>query len=113
MENALIIGASGGIGGAIMRRLQGQGVSVTGLSRSADGLDLTDAASVDRALGALSGPFDLIFVATGGLQIAGRGPEKALRELDAGAMAAQFALNATGPALLLKHLPKPVEAKAT
>lgn len=103
MENALIIGASGGIGGALGAALTARGVAVTGLSRSGDGLDVTDDASVARALNALEGPFDLIFVATGGLEIAGQGPEKTIRRLDPDAMMAQFALNAMGPALVLKH----------
>lgn len=106
MKKVLIIGASGGIGAAVAERLRGQGASVTCLSRSSDGLDLTDAASVDRVLGAVSGPFEMIFVATGGLEIDGRGPEKSLRELDAPALAAQFALNAIGPALVLRHAPR-------
>ncbi len=103
MEQALIIGASGGIGAALRRALEGRGARVTGLSRSGDGLDVTDEASIERVLGGLGGGFDLIFVATGALELAGRGPEKALRDLDPGALQAQFALNAMGPALVLKH----------
>lgn len=103
MENALIIGASGGIGSALCAALAAQGVRITGLSRSADGLDLTDEAGVEAALGGLEGPFDLVFVATGALEIGGRGPEKTLREITAQAMADQFALNCIGPALVLRH----------
>lgn len=103
MERALVIGASGGIGGALVRALAARGAQVTGLSRSGDGLDVTDEASIERVLGALEGGFDLVFVATGALELAGRGPEKALRDLDPGALQAQFALNAMGPALILKH----------
>lgn len=51
----------------------------------------------------LNGPFDLIFVATGALEIDGRGPEKALRDLSAEALEAQFRLNCLGPALVLRH----------
>ncbi|WP_112323934.1 SDR family NAD(P)-dependent oxidoreductase [Oceanibium sediminis] len=97
----LLIGASGGIGQALHSAFAP--AQVTTLSRSADGLDLTDEASVARAAARLPGPFDLIFDATGGLEIAGQGPEKALGQIDPKAMAAQFALNAIGPALLLKH----------
>lgn len=103
MTHALIIGASGAIGGALSGALQDRGVRVTGLSRSADGLDLTDPASVERGLSALEGPFDLIIVATGALEIGGAGPEKALSQIDGPAMMAQFALNAVGPALVLGH----------
>ncbi|WP_353337810.1 SDR family NAD(P)-dependent oxidoreductase [Pseudooceanicola nitratireducens] len=102
MKQALIIGASGAIGGAVATHLEGQGVAVDRLSRRADGLDLTDADSVAQALTG-RGPYDLVVVATGALEIAGKGPEKALKEIDAGAMAAQFALNAIGPALVLRH----------
>ncbi len=51
----------------------------------------------------LDAPFDTIIVATGALEIAGARPEKSLKALDGAAMAAQFALNAIGPALVLKH----------
>lgn len=103
MENALIIGASGGIGQAVSAALEARGVSVTGLSRRDDGLDVTDEASVAAALGALTGPFDLILVATGALEIGDAAPEKALRQVSAQAMLDQFALNCVGPSLVLKH----------
>jgi NAD(P)-dependent dehydrogenase (short-subunit alcohol dehydrogenase family) len=103
MEKALIIGASGGIGQAVSAALEARGVTVTGLSRSGDGLDVTDEASVAAALGALDGPFDLILVTTGALEIAGAAPEKALRQVSAQAMLDQFALNCVGPSLVLKH----------
>ncbi|MEM7599146.1 MAG: C factor, cell signaling protein, partial [Pseudomonadota bacterium] len=51
----------------------------------------------------LTGPYDLIFVATGALEIQGATPEKSLRELNAQAMLNQFALNCVGPSLVLKH----------
>lgn len=103
MENALIIGSSGGIGQALVTALQARGVAVTGLSRSGDGLDVTDESSVKAKLGALDGPYDLIFVATGALELDGMGPEKALRQVTPEAMVAQFRLNCMGPSLVLKH----------
>lgn len=103
MENALIIGASGGIGAALSHALAARGVAVTGLSRSADGLDITDEASVEARLGALTGPFDLVFVATGALELNGMGPEKSLKHITPDAMMDQFRLNCMGPALVLKH----------
>ena len=103
MERVLIIGASGGIGAALAAALVARGGAVTALSRSRDGLDVTDEASVAAALGALAGPYDAVIVATGALEIAGAAPEKTLRALDPAAMAAQFSLNAIGPALVLKH----------
>jgi NAD(P)-dependent dehydrogenase (short-subunit alcohol dehydrogenase family) len=103
MERALIIGASGGIGQAVMAALSARGVDVTGLSRSTDGLDVTDEGSVQAALSRLTGPFDLIFVATGALEINGAVPEKSIRQISATSMADQFALNCIGPSLILKH----------
>ena len=106
MENALIIGASGGIGAAVALALENRGVAVTRLSRRGDGFDVTDPASVDAHLGALAGPFDLIFVAIGILAPEGSSPEKALSAIDAGTMAQIMAVNTIGPALILRHVPR-------
>lgn len=97
---SLVIGASGGIGAALVREASGE---VVALSRRIDGLDITDETSVARVLGALSGDFDRIIVATGALAPAGQGPEKTLRALDPAQIMAQFAVNAMGPALVLKQ----------
>lgn len=106
MDTSLIIGASGGIGQALSSALTARGTAVTGLSRRDHGFDITDPASVDAALAPLSGPFDLIFVATGGLEINGQRPEKSLKEVTAQSLADQFALNCIGPSLVLKHAPR-------
>jgi NAD(P)-dependent dehydrogenase (short-subunit alcohol dehydrogenase family) len=103
MERALVVGASGGIGGAVAAALTARGVAVTGLSRSGQGLDVTDEGSVAQAMGALVGLFDLVVVATGALEIAGAEPEKSLRAFSPQALADQVALNAAGPILVLKH----------
>ncbi len=103
MARALVVGASGGIGRALVAALAGRGDQVTALSRSGDGLDVTDEASIARLLGGLEGPFETMFVATGALEIGGATPEKSLRALDPAALAAQFALNSTGPVMVLKH----------
>ena len=103
METALIIGASGGIGSAVAQALGARGVSVTGLSRSEGGFDVTDEESVKSALGRLVGPYDLVLVATGALEIGGARPEKALKQVTPQAMMDQFALNCIGPSLVLKH----------
>ena len=103
MERALVVGASGGIGSAVVAALDARGVAVTGLSRSADALDVTDEASVEAALGALEPPFDLVFVATGALVVDGHEPEKAVQSITAKGLIDQFAVNAVGPALVLKH----------
>jgi NAD(P)-dependent dehydrogenase (short-subunit alcohol dehydrogenase family) len=99
---ALVIGASGGIGAALVAALDQRG-EVLGLSRRNDGLEVTDEASVARVLGALDGAFDLILIATGALVIDGVGPEKTLRAVTAEALARQIAVNAIGPALVMKH----------
>ncbi|WP_299847487.1 SDR family NAD(P)-dependent oxidoreductase [uncultured Paracoccus sp.] len=100
---ALVFGDSGGIGAALAGALRQDGAEVTGLSRR-NGLELTDQDSIRRAAEALADRrFDLIVNATGALVIDGHAPEKTIAATDAGAMAAQFALNATGVALLLRH----------
>jgi NAD(P)-dependent dehydrogenase (short-subunit alcohol dehydrogenase family) len=115
MERALVIGASGGIGAALVATLAGRGDDVTGLSRSRDGLDVTDEGSIARLIGGLEGPFQTVIVATGALMIDGHRPEKTLKAVDAAGMAAQFALNAMGPMLVLKHalrlMPKDAPAR--
>lgn len=103
MKNTLILGASGGIGSAVTRACAARGDRITGLSRSADGFDITDETSVAENLRAAPGPFDLVFVATGALEINGSEPEKTIRSIRAGAMLDQFVLNAVGPALVLSH----------
>lgn len=103
MKRALVIGASGEIGAALVAALVADGNDVTGLSRSHDGLDVTDEASITRVLGGLEAPFQTVLVATGALELGSFRPEKALRAVTAEAMAAQFALNAAGPLLMLKH----------
>lgn len=95
---ALVIGDSGGIGAAVADHLRARG-EVVGLSRRRDGLDVTDEAQVAAHLGALEGAFDLIFVATGALGT----PEKSIKSLGAEELQRQFAVNAIGPALVLKH----------
>ena len=73
------------------------------LSRSADGFDITDEASVARHLGALEGTFYRVVVATGALEIDGAEPEKTIKSIERQAMMDQFALNAVGPALVIAH----------
>lgn len=105
-HNALIIGASGGIGGAFAQALRAgrRSPTVRTLSRRDDGLEITDEGSVSRAAAAAGdAAFDLIVDATGALEIDGNGPEKAFSAIDPATMAKAFATNAIGPALLLKH----------
>ncbi|MEM8578759.1 MAG: SDR family NAD(P)-dependent oxidoreductase [Pseudomonadota bacterium] len=106
MIDALVIGASGGIGSAVAQAMEARGGNVTRLSRSADGLDVTDAAAVDRVLGGLEGPFQTIFVAVGILAPEGGAPDKALGDIDPLAMAQVLAVNTAGVGHVLRHLPR-------
>lgn len=102
--NSVVIGASGGIGGALADALDRRGDTLVRLSRAATGLDLTDENSIAKAAAEL--PFDAIdqmIVATGLLHGDGVQPERSLRELDADRLLRSFAVNAVGPALVLKH----------
>lgn len=103
MKRVLVIGASGGVGGAVARACRLRGDEVTTLSRSADGFEITQEASVADHLEQLDGPFDLVLVATGALEIDGAAPEKSIKAVTARAMMDQFAVNALGPALVLRH----------
>ena len=107
--NAVVIGASGGIGRAVFEILSTDAPcrQVIGLSRhSTPSIDLTDEESISRAcqfVREVAGEVELIFVATGVLDIGENGPEKTIQALDPAFMAKCFAINAIGPGLLFKH----------
>ena len=104
MENVLLIGHSGGISSALQSALWNRGTSVTALSRSTDGLDITSEDSVIDACAALEPQsFDAVIIASGALDINGAQPEKSLSQLTPEAMIDQFKVNTIGPALVLKH----------
>ena len=109
-SSAVIIGASGGIGGAFEAALIEEGAFdvVHGFARSRSGaqfIDLLDEASIAAAAAHVAkGPAPtLVIVATGLLHAGEAGPEKALRELDPSWLAQVYAVNAIGPALVAKH----------
>lgn len=107
-SNVAVVGASGGIGSALADMLECNGAKVHRLGRKEDGeryLDLVEEASIASAAKHLEGkdPLDLILVATGYLHTCGEGPEKDWRNLSAEELAHNFAINATGPALVAKH----------
>ncbi len=102
-QHALVLGDTGGLGAAFVRLLRRAG-RVSGLSRR-DGLDWMEPARAEAVLEemAATGPFDLVIDATGALEPGGYPPEKKLSAIEASGMAAHFAVNAIGPALILKR----------
>ena len=104
---ALIFGASGGIGAAVADATAAAGYApVFRFSRQAGDFDLTDEASIAAcvARAADAGPPALIFIATGMLSRDDKRPERAIRDIDAGWMAENFAINTIGPAVIAKHV---------
>lgn len=108
--NSVVIGASGSLGTAIadcLSRLDNCKY-VERISRNTTpGFDLTNEASISKLAKNLKGALQtvhLIFDATGVLSIDTNGPEKSIAKLEAGVMARAFAINAIGPALLMKHM---------
>lgn len=107
---AVVIGASGGIGGAVADILDASGAfaRIDRLSRRSDpAIDLGDEATMERAAAMIGGrpePVRLVLNATGFLHGDGIEPEKALSRLTREGLERNFAVNATGPALLMKHL---------
>jgi NAD(P)-dependent dehydrogenase (short-subunit alcohol dehydrogenase family) len=100
---SLVIGAGGGIGAALVAALPADTIGIGRATNPA--LELTDEASIAAAAATLraQSPFHRIIDATGALSIDGRGPEKRLSDLDPALLARAFAINAIGPALLIKH----------
>ena len=101
---ALVFGARGGLGAAFVAALETR-CQLRGLTRA--DIDICD----EDALDALAqeekarGPLHLIINATGLLhdEEAGIQPEKALKQINAAAMARVLAVNTIGPALLAKY----------
>ncbi|OYU43751.1 MAG: C-factor [Burkholderiales bacterium PBB4] len=110
---AVVIGAQGGIGQALLAQLRTAlpPGAVVGLSRtSTPALDLKDepgiaaAARHVQALCQAQGcSLRLVVNATGTLHGRDYAPEKSWAQLDATHMAEVFAVNTLGPALLMKH----------
>lgn len=113
----VVVGSSGGIGGAIVDALvdSPQVSRIHALSRSGRShpspkvanltFDFTDLESLVAAAQALEEvkPFDLIIVATGLLQGEGIAPEKNLRALSHDGFAKSFEINTIGPAMTAKY----------
>lgn len=115
-RSACVFGASGGIGAALANRLAARDdidiVHAGARSLVAEGakmrpfrFDLEEEATLGAAAAQMAdAPPRLIIVATGLLHDTGIQPEKSLRAQTAEAYARLFAINATGPALIAKHM---------
>lgn len=106
---ALVAGASGAIGGALADAAEASGRfrDVVRLSRgTTPSLDLLDEASIEAVASAIAvkdAPMRLFIDATGFLHNEQFTPEKSFRQIAPAHMAYAFAVNAIGPALLMKH----------
>ncbi len=106
---AVIFGASGGIGGALVEAIHTteRFEHVVAFSRgTSPPIDLLDEASLDHAaaFAASRGELRLVIDATGFLHDDRQAPEKSWRQLDAVKLTRSFALNTIGPALIMKHV---------
>ena len=100
---AVVVGAGGGLGAALADALA-ETRPVLRLGRTTTpALDLKDETSIAAAAEAAGTELELVLDATGFLHGAGWTPEKRLAQVDAGHLAHAFAINAIGPALLMKH----------
>ncbi|MCJ8191572.1 SDR family NAD(P)-dependent oxidoreductase [Sphingomicrobium aestuariivivum] len=105
-SNAIIIGASGGIGAAMADAIEARGGRVTRLSRRSEpALDFADPATIAAAASALEAgaPYDAVIIATGLLHDDGWGPEKSWKMLEADPLEAVFRVNTIGPMLVARH----------
>ena len=103
---AVVIGASGGIGRALVARLADEPFErVVAFSRNTSPrLDLLAEDTIAQAAKTLAGAdVRLVVDATGVLATEGVMPEKTFAQIDPVAMLRLFAVNAVGPALLIKH----------
>ncbi|MGC8519846.1 MAG: SDR family NAD(P)-dependent oxidoreductase [Steroidobacteraceae bacterium] len=106
---AIVIGASGGIGSALQAALAAESrwAAVVGFSRATQpAIELTDEASIAAAaahVAALQIEPRRILVASGVLQGEGAKAEKSWSELNVASLERAFAVNAIGPALVMKH----------
>jgi NAD(P)-dependent dehydrogenase (short-subunit alcohol dehydrogenase family) len=106
---AVVFGASGGIGRAIVKSLlMGKLFDrVVGFSRTSEpAIDLLVEASLKDAadFSTIHGDIRLVVDATGFLHDEIQRPEKSWREIDPSRMAHSYALNAIGPGLIMKHV---------
>lgn len=115
--NIVVIGAAGGIGQAFVELLledeklaslhafSRRDISLNHPKLTKGFLDLKDEPSIEKAAALVSaqGKIDVVIVATGLLHQGDIQPEKSLRDIDANSFSEVFAINSTGPALIMKH----------
>ena len=107
---AIVFGASGGIGAALAAQLRSgdRFARIIGVTRSGERrFDLTEEATIQEAAAAIreSGLEPrLVIDATGVLQGEGCTAERTWGQLEPAAMLRALAINAVGPALLMKHV---------
>lgn len=105
---AVVIGATGALGSAMVDQLQADPrcAQVLALSRSSTpAIDFHDEATIAQAAEQLhaQGPMHLVLVATGQLHGPHGQPEKRLAQLNYAQLTASFQVNTLGPALVLAH----------
>lgn len=104
--NIALIGATGGIGHALARRLSKDN-NLTTFSRSgADDIhiNITEEDSIKNAARHISKPLDLVIVATGLLHNNDHlQPEKSIKDLNYEDLLSSFSINTIGPSLVAKH----------
>jgi NAD(P)-dependent dehydrogenase (short-subunit alcohol dehydrogenase family) len=118
LRTALVVGANGGIGSAVVRALDTPGGAATIVAASrrplnfvssrirCTQLDLTDESSIAELAAQFDAidDLDLVLVATGMLHdFDGVAPEKRLSDIAPENLARSFAVNTVGPALMAKH----------
>lgn len=113
--SAVAIGATGGIGRAMVERIVADGAfdTVWAVSRSGGAFagakaltaDLEDEASLASAAERIGqGPAPTLIVVATGVLHDGLQPERSFRQLDADHLLRDYRVNALGPALAAKHL---------
>ena len=103
-STAVVLGAGGGIGGALCEELSKNWGYEELVAYSRSQLDLEDEESIQKSASKLKGhSVRLVVNATGLLHSKDQKPEKSLRELNTISLTKSFAINAIGPALVLKH----------
>ena len=104
--NSIVMGSTGAIGSALANALEARGEQVARLSRrSQPPIDVEDEASIAAAAATLANqaPFDTLIIATGLLHDDALRPEKSIAATTAAALDRYFRVNATGPALVIRH----------